>query len=1272
VAKSHRFGPVFSGLLALAVSALAGAPRAHAAAEPAQETYAAGPDIRYSATALGDRIAVAPRDGSLRYGESDIEMGATGFALALRRGYSSANSSEGLFGRGWTCLLDRRLEGLRTERPVLRGEWGAAVGFSSRGSAALRSQTGRPQWLLIEKDGALLRDAQGQFRAFDSAGRLCGIYNSAMAGLTIEYGGGRLSEMRDTYGRSIRFKTDDGGRIVEARSAAGHLFQYQYKDGLLTSVSDRDGPRAVYAYDGQGRMISVLLETKAGKSSDADRERAAIRYDGQGRVTRLSGAGVAERAVRYSRRTVPFSARVTEIADAFGHVTRYRFREDARECQVTLPDGAVATVGYGERHLPARIELPQDRRILLRYDEAGNLTRVILPGGASYGFGWSGRGDLVRWTRTDGATFAFDRSETGSIRAVRGPRREDVRRLAFDARGRLASLADGAGRAILFSYNASGDLMDIGVQGSAQGVSVRFDHDEAGRLARVAPPGRPALAAEYGDGGLPNVLSGSVGYRLALERDRQGRLSAVEDGEGHREQIERGLAERARVWRRPDGAEVRLACDAEGNLVQIRLPEGNESRFAYDERNLATSETSGVTRRRVQYDEFGHVVLYRDALGRSVRLFYDPAGRLVEVVREPQDIARLQNSLDGQVLRMADHTGEYRFGNDTLGRPARLAGQAKDVLPGEIWAEYTYDDAGRVAALATTGGRWTRQYDSQGRLVRLAQEGEKAVEVRYAYENDQAYLPTRVFLPGGTNLGYAYDPYGRVALVQATLPSGKSALAERYAYDGRGNILRVESSGRRLDFEYDPQNRLVAQQLNGHVYARLSYGRDGRLVKMEGEEGTLELVYDAAGRPIRSSLGKYEYDAAGNRVAKTTGDGVTRYRFDALGRLVGVTLPSGFAITRAYAANGWPISRSSRVRSAAFFFVGDLPLFGWRRGEGGVSWYIDDPTWGGPLGRREAVRTELAYRDATGELVGVGEAGGDAVTPVARGLLGRRVQQGKMPFFDPLSLDALGFDAEEGLSDAYDPGAGLSLVPRSLREGLSAYSAVRNPQSAIGTLAADAESGLLEEIVAACAGGRFAPDEGMMLRYLIGSCGSPGWPDVGSDETFDRVLEGRSLLTPAAVARRLVETVLRDGSGGLPASAFAPHVGLPASCFGLGGFRTVCPTLSILPPVTLESDRAGNDAMASDPAFTAPDNALHGLMARLVARAADRSDVRPGEDGSLRRLGELLEMARWTMHVSDRAETETVTTAMERPAPVASGDERLTARRNRLLSRIEP
>lgn len=1222
----------------------------------------AASDVPFTADQLCNRLQIVPNDGSLGYGESDLELNATGFALALRRCYRSSNAAEGVFGRGWTCLLDRRIETTQSARATLHDESGKAVAFVPRGSSLFHSQTGRAQWLQIENEGAFLRDSHGQFSLFNKSGRLTGVFNTAMAGVEIEYEEGRVARIRDAYERSIRFKTDDSGRIIEARSLAGDLRRYEYVQGRLARVSDGDGVRAEYSYDSRGRLSEIVI---------AGAERAEIVYDAQGRVTRLGGPSIAERTVRYTQRTIPFAARVTEIANAHGYVVRYRFREEPRECQITLPGGATATIDYDKRQLPAQIDLPQSRRIGFRYDDTGNLTRLSLPGGAEYVFSYTGRGDLKQWARPDGATFSFERLESGQIRQVSGPRPEHLRRLSFDAQGRLAWLADGESRAIVFSHNTRGDLSSIAIQGSGGGTPfLLFDHDESGRLSRIAPPGRPAFSAVYGANGRVEALTDSVGYRLALTRDRLGRLSGIEDSESHREAFERDAWGRATLWRRSDGSETRLGFDREGNLAEIRLPEGNTCRLTYDEGNLATNETWLTAQHRLQYDEFGCVVARRNDKGQMVRLFYDPMGRPSEIVRESQDTCRFQNALDGQVLRMTGRDVEYRFGNDAMGRPARVADTRNNV-----WAEYKYDNKGRVTALATSDGRWVHEHDAQGRLVRVTLEGEKSSEMRYVYENDPARLPNRAFLPGGTNAAYEYDPYGRIVSIRTTLRSGKTALAERYSYDGRGNVVRVESTGRRLDFEYDAQNRLAIQQLNGHVYARLQYGRDGRLLKMQSDEGNLELLYGSDGRPTRSSQARFEYDPDGYRVSQTTVDGITRYRFDAAGRLASVALPSGVTISHSYSPNGWPVARTRRGQTVGLSFFGDLPLFGIRRSDNAKGWFIADPLWGGPLGIREGPTTELAYHDGLGQLKAVGEAGHDSLRTFVWGLFGRRSLPDKMGFFNPLGLEGIGFDGEENLSGTHDPATGLSLAPRSLREQLSPYSSGPNAPRGTDFLPVNSrsdrcETALLEEIAAACAAGRFAPEEGAILRHLLDVGGSPGWPDVGSDETFDSVLEGGSFRTPSAIACRIIEAVLRDGTGGLPASAFAPHVAVPPSWLGLGRFRAICPTLSILPPVVLESEVMGDTVWREDQAFAAADNMLHGWMGRLIARAADRSQVWTADDGDLRLLGELLELTRWTMHIPSRGKDENLPVAPEPSPPTPSMAERI-ARRDRFFKSLD-
>lgn len=154
------------------------------------------------------------------------------------------------------------------------------------------------------------------------------------------------------------------------------------------------------------------------------------------------------------------------------------------------------------------------------------------------------------------------------------------------------------------------------------------------------------------------------------------------------------------------------------------------------------------------------------------------------------------------------------------------------------------------------------------------------------------------------------------------------------------------------------------------------------------------------------------------------------------------------------------------------------------------------------------------------------------------------------------------------------------------------------------------------------------------------------------------------------MAQRILETVLSDGADGLPASALTPHVGVPASWLGLGRYRSICPTLAVLPPVTLEDNLVGNTVWRSNSMFAAADNVRHGWMGRLAARAADRAGVEAGRDGSMRLLGELLELARWSLHIPDREPDERFPAPPEAAATSPSQVQRM-ARRDRFLAGIE-
>lgn len=1176
----------------------------------------------FTAERLEERLKIAPRDGSVRYGESDFELNATGLALALRRTYSSTNRREGMFGLGWSCIFDRRVERDGKGRVSVVDEWGRRIEFDQRRGELFLSRTGRPRWLLLEKDGALLHDHCGRFWSFDRQGRLRAIWNAAMVGVEIEYAGDAIAAVRDPGGRAIRFATDGGGRIVEARSSAGGLRRYEYRGGRLVRVYDAEGLLAGYSYDADGRLVSIRL---------VGGERATIAYDSHGRVVELGGPAVAHRKVTYSKLRVPFAARLVEVSDALGRSVVYRFRDDPRDCQIELPSGAAATISYNERLLPVRIDLPGGRRIALEYDRLGNLIRLKSPNERTCFFAYTPQGRLIRWTRLDGATFDLGWSESGLLAEIRGPRPDYVRKFAFDDRGLLSWYSEGSCSAVVFSRNSLGDLSAIKARSGA--ATIFFDCDSAGRLARVSPPSRPAFQMLYDGSGKPAAVSDSVGYRLSFERDRLGRIVAVEDCEGNRERLERDRRGRPSIWQRPDGSETKFQGDREGNLVAVVSPEGNVARVIYNERNLATSQTWVAVARRVEYDEFGHVVARWDGRARRLRFVYDQMGLLTDLVHEGRPIARFWLSPLGCLLRMTSRDGEWRFGFDSLGRAIRLAESNLGT-----WAEYGYDYRGKVEAFATPGGRWTYRYDERGRLVGIRSEGPESLEVRYIYQDEDSRLPAQVLLPDGSIVAYTYDAYGRPTAIRANLPDGKTALAERYTFDGRGNIRRIESRGRRIEYDYDAQNRLVRVSIDGSTYARLSYGKDGRLLRLASEEGDLEILYDEHGRPVRSSRGDFRYDDDGNRTALASADGSVQYRYDLLGRLAAV-VSRARSVRVGFAPNGWPIVEGRRTQTVRRFFLGDQPIFA-SAARGNVSyWFLPDPFWGWPVVAVGTGATRLAFRDVFGQVRAVAEVGGGSCKLFARDALAIRPTPGEVPIFDELDVAVSTLRERSRAWARFDRQTGLSLVPRSLREGIFAYGAdeIAPAWPAWATARdATAESALIEEIVASCSAGRFATDEATLLRYIAATHRSPGWPSVGSAETFDLIFDGHSFLDPAEIGRLVSETVFRDGTGGLMPSLLMSHRAVGPSCEGLGRHRVLCSTLALLPPLVLESRMVGSRVWRDDAQFAWPDDALHGWMARLFARATDRSRVRVAEDGSVRLLCELLRLAQWAVDIPER------------------------------------
>lgn len=294
------------------------------------------------------------------------------------------------------------------------------------------------------------------------------------------------------------------------------------------------------------------------------------------------------------------------------------------------------------------------------------------------------------------------------------------------------------------------------------------------------------------------------------------------------------------------GRTTRFAYDAEGNLTRSTDPAGHTTSIAYDSANQPVSMTDPmghVTHRT--FDTAGRLASVTNALGHATSYRYDDKGRLVEQTDAKGGINRFEYDKSGRLRKTIDCSGNA--------------------------TKYRYDERGRVAAVIATdaapGEQTVYTYDALGRLVKLTR-------------------------PGGTAESYIYD--AEVNLLSHTDAAGHQT---RYRYNGQGMLIeREDAIGQHVRYRYDTALRLVELANAKDERYLLAYDLDGALTSETGFDGKVTTyTYDKAGQLTSSECAGQRTDlirdTRGLLIARTNADGIVRFAYDEVGRMVAVAAP---------------------------------------------------------------------------------------------------------------------------------------------------------------------------------------------------------------------------------------------------------------------------------------------------------------------------------------------------------------------------------------------
>jgi len=704
----------------------------------------------------------------------------------------------------------------------------------------------------------------------------------------------------------------DGSKGTQVASSTT-TYTYEQVHNKVASMTDSNGNKTTYAYDGNGNLLTITYPpTAAGTAQET------FTYNSAGQVL---------------TDTAPDGTVTQNTYDTTGGLTNGYLLQTVKDYST------------GSGHLNATTKYA--------YDAYGNVASIQDPNLNTTNFIYNAQDQLVE---TDGAS-------------------GEVEKRNYDGNGNLIvdqkQAPGGAWQKTVNIYNNYEQLTETDrYTDSTDKLATTYTYDNNGNRTTVTDPlGHTAttddnngtvtdplghtVTTAYDERNKPYLVTDELGNTTHYDFDPNGNTTTLTDELGHVTTYAFDGLDRLEQKTFPDGSYQTWTYDATGNITGLLTTAGNTIAQTYDTRNRMLTQsyaastgpstitnvydivgrvlttTEGGASLTYGYDNLGRTTSFTDQAGRTSTYAYDLDGHrtsttyptAITVQRGYDASSRLTTLKDGGNNTMATYSYDIldRVTGVTLANGTsviygydlvnRLSYVNNALGSGNRNYSYVYDNASRVVQTTEPRGTITSGYTNRNEVNSIAEPtGSPFADQAFTYDAgfNRSSWSLGSSIPG---LGVAegLTTYAVNNLNQYSTVSGQTAptwntdgglhtfAGNTYVYDALQRLTEVDYSGGKTLFSYDPLGRRVKKvdaNASGQPLSTFSYHYDGSEVAVEYQPSTTWTYYLGLGldqvvmRDSGSAKQWYYRDGHGSTsaVADNSGNVLEQYEYNAQGQ----------------------------------------------------------------------------------------------------------------------------------------------------------------------------------------------------------------------------------------------------------------------------------------------------------------------------------------------------------------------------------------------------